>query len=222
MPGEFSRVESKTIQIRQVMIAFALGAVCFLATQVFTRVPLLGWLQKQPIFVTWTMSFPLLSGVMTALSAGVFEESGRFAFKSFLLKPEKSPFWEPVVFGLGHGLCEAVWVLIPVFGRLILISPGKFILPIVERLLAIIMHIGLSVIVWNGFQLNKRWQYLLAAILIHGLVNALIPLAGILGWGILQLEGLFAGITGLFLIYVIYSRKYYIEKESYETSTPID
>lgn len=222
MLGEFSKKESKTNQIWQAMKAFALGAGCFLAAQVFTRVPLLGWLQKQPIFVSWTMSFPLLSGVMIALSAGVFEESGRFAFKSLLQKPGKSPFWEPVVFGLGHGVCEAVWILIPAFGRMILITPRNFVLPIVDRLLAIIMHIGLSVIVWNGFQLNKRWQYLLGAILTHGLVNAFIPLAGRWGWGILQLEGLFAGFAVLFLIYVIYSRKYYLEKESNETSTPID
>jgi len=198
------------------MLVFTLGVLCFLLTQIFTRVPLLGWLQDQTGFMVWTMSYPLLSGVLVALSAGVFEESGRLAIKSLVLKPAKSPIWEPIVFGFGHGLCEAIWVLSPLFGMMSLVGPGQYALPIVERMLAIIMHVGFSVIVWNGFQLNKRWQYLLLAILAHGLVNAFIPLAGRWGWGVLQLEGLFAGFALIIMIYMFYSKKYYRKEVSYE------
>ena len=200
----------------RVLLVFFLGVVCFLLTQVFTRVPLLGWLQKQMGFLVWAMSYPLLSGILVALSAGVFEESGRFAFKALALKPAKSPYWEPIVFGLGHGLCESIWLLRPLFGMISLVGPGQFVLPIVERLLAIAMHIGFSVIVWNGFQLDNRWQYLVLAILGHGLVDALIPLAGKLGLGTVELEAVFSGLTLLLVIYTVYSKRYYRKEESYE------
>ena len=97
--------------IWKIFIVFLLGALCFLVTQILTRVPLLGWLENQTGFLLWVMSYPLFTGILIAMSAGIFEESGRFAFKALVIKPTKSQFWEPVVFGLGHGLCEAVWLL---------------------------------------------------------------------------------------------------------------
>jgi len=193
----------------RVILVFFLGVLCFLLTQIFTRVPLLTLLQKQTGFMLWAMSYPLLSGVLVAMSAGVFEESGRFAFKALALKPARSPFWEPLVFGLGHGLCEAVWLFSSIWGMVGMLEPSQIILPVVERLLAIGMHIGFSVMVWNGFQLNQRLRYLLLAILAHGLVDSLIPLTGMLGWGVMQIEGLLAGLTVLLMIYVFFSRRYY-------------
>ncbi len=160
------------------------------------------------------MSFPLLSGVLVAMSAGLFEESGRFIFKALALKPARALIWEPIIFGLGHGLCEAVWLFSISWSSLILVDASQLILPVLERLLAITMHIGFSVMIWNGFQLDKRLRYLLLAILAHGLVDTLIPLAGKFGWGVLQLEGLLAGIAALLLIYTIYSKKYYLKEGS--------
>lgn len=197
-------------------IVFFLGALCFLFSQVFTRVPLLGWLQSEPGFILWAMSIPLLSGMLVALTAGVFEESGRFAFKALFLKPAHTRISEPVLFGLGHGLCEAVWIFSMVWGTLGVLEPSQLILPVVERMLAITMHVGFSVMIWNGFQLDKRIVYLVLAILVHGAVDALIPLAGVFGWGVLALEGMLVVVAGLLLIYVFQSRKYYNEGVSYE------
>ena len=197
------------------VLVFFLGALCFLVTQVWTRVPLLGWLQKQPGFVLWAMFTPLLSGMVIALTAGIFEESGRFAFKALALKPAKTRILEPVIFGLGHGLCEVVWIFSMFQSSLVLLQPSQLILPVAERLFAVTMHVGFSVMVWNGFQLDKRIRYLILAILAHGMVDALIPLAGKFGWGVMALEGILAGIAALLLIYVFYSRKYYRKEESY-------
>jgi hypothetical protein len=47
-------------------------------------------------------------------------------------------------------------------------------------------------------------------------VDALIPLAGVFGWGVLALEGMLVVVAGLLLIYVFQSRKYYNEGVSYE------
>ena len=199
----------------RVVLVFLLGVACFLLLQVFTRVPLLTWLQKQPDFMLWVMSYPLLGGVLIAMSAGLFEESGRFVFKALALRPARTRIWEPIVFGLGHGMCEAVWLFSTAWSTIISLDPSQMILPVVERLLAITIHVGFSVMIWNGFQLDKRLRYLIMAILAHGFVDALIPLAGRFGWGVLQLEGLVVGAAALLLIYVIYSRKYYLQEELY-------
>ena len=200
----------------RLLIVFFLGALCFLVTQVFTRVPLLGWLQGEPGFILWAMSMPLLIGMLIALTAGIFEESGRFAFKALFMKSAHTRIAEPVIFGLGHGLCEAVWMFSMVWGAISLLEPSQLILAVVERVLAITMHVGFSVMIWNGFQLDKRIRYLALAILAHGAVDALIPLAGALGWGVLALEGMLAVVAGLLLVYVFHSRKFYKEEVSYE------
>ena len=103
-----------------------------------------------------------------------------------------------------------------VWGSISLLQPSQLILPLAERVLAITMHVGFSVMVWNGFQLDKRIRCLVLAILAHGAVDALIPLAGIFGWGVLALEWILAGLASLLLIYVFHSRKYYSEEVSYE------
>lgn len=198
------------------VFVFFLGALCFLVTQVFTRVPLIGWLQKQPSFIVWGLSIPLLSGMLIALTAGIFEESGRFVFKTLALKPARTRFLEPVIFGLGHGICEAVWIFSTFWTSISLLGPSELILPVIERLLAITMHVGFTVMVWNGFQLDQRVRYLVLAVLAHGAVDALIPLAGRFGWGVLALECLFAGLAGLLLFYVFFSRKYYLKEVSHE------
>lgn len=214
-PTVLQPVKKNTTYWRLALVFF-LGVLCFLVTQVFTRVPLLNWLQGEPDFIVWAMSIPLLSGMLIALTAGIFEESGRFAFKALALKPARTQIWEPIVFGLGHGLCEAVWMFSAFWELIDLLQPTQLILPVVERVLAITMHVGFSVIIWNGFQLNQRVRYLVLAILAHGVVDALIPLAGRFGWGVMASEGILAGVAGLLLIYTIYSRKYYRKEDSHE------
>ena len=176
----------------------------------------MNWLQGEPGFLVWAMSYPVFSGVMIVFTAGIFEESGRFAFKALAIKPAKSRISEPVIFGLGHGICEAVWIFSAFWGSISLLQPSQLILPVVERLLAITIHVGFSVMIWNGFQLDKRVRYLILAIAGHGMVDALIPLAGKFGWGVFALEGMIAGIAALLLIYVFYSKKHYRKEETYE------
>lgn len=206
----------KHLSPRRIVLVFFLGALCFLITQVFTRVPLLSWLQAEPDFLLLATSYPLISGILIALTAGIFEESGRFAFKAVALKPARARISEPVIFGLGHGLCEAVWMFSIFWDSISILGFPILVVPVVERLLAITLHVGFSVLIWNGFQLNKRFHYLLMAILAHGMVDALIPLAGKLGWGVLAMEGIVAVFAGLSLIYVFHSRKYYKEEVSHE------
>jgi len=47
-------------------------------------------------------------------------------------------------------------------------------------------------------------------------VDAMIPLAGKLGWGVLVLEGIVASFAAFALVYIYYSKKYYRKEVSHE------
>ena len=114
---------------------------------------------------------------------------------------------QPVLFGLGHGVAEAMMILVP---ALMIVPITQLWLAILERLLAIILHITLTVVVWNGFQRKQRVLYLLAAVAIHGIVDSLIPILMPLANSVLMIEGALAAIDVLMIIYAIHSTKYYI------------
>lgn len=196
---------------RKRILVFLLGVLCFIVSQVLLRLPILNYLQDSPNFILYYTFNPLIIGLIIAFSAGVFEEGFRFIFKRFLIKPVKTDILEPILFGLGHGLVEALIVLEPFLQT----TPIKSLaLGIMERILAIILHIGLSVIVWNGFQKDERVKYLILAIVVHGAVNSLIPILGGAPWGILLIEGLLAIVAIVMLVYIYRSKKLYnLEEE---------
>jgi uncharacterized membrane protein YhfC len=72
------------------------------------------------------------------------------------------------------------------------------------------------VVVWNGFQKNRRVLYLLIAILIHGLVDSLIPILSPLPNAIFLLEGALVVVDIIMVGYAWYSRKYYTGRNSNE------
>lgn len=189
---------------------FLLGAACFIISQPLLRLPILQSLQKSTDFTLAYTLNPILIGILIALSAGVFEEGFRFLFKQFLIRPSECTISQPIVFGLGHGIAEALIILLPALASLSIVQLG---LAFLERGLAIILHVTLTVMVWNGFQQKQRVLYLLIAIAIHGFVDALIPVFASFSNSVLLLEGAFAVIDVLLIIYTFYSKKYYISKE---------
>ncbi len=196
--------------MKRKIFLFLLGALCFTISQPLLRIPLLNYLQTTSDFILFYSLNPLLVGILIAFSAGIFEEGFRFIFRRFLFKPISFSILDPILFGLGHGLTEASMVLLPIASILPLKS---LYLPLLERFLAVILHIGLSLIIWNGFQVNKKYLYLGLTILLHGLVNSLIPL---LTWTenyILLIEGSLALIDIFVIIYVYRSKKHYNLKE---------
>ncbi len=135
------------------------------------------------------------------LSAGLFEETARYLVYRFLLKGDRG-WRQGVMFGAGHGGVEALlvgllglWTLIQVTAlqgvdlntimsaeeaelasRQIAAyqsAPWHLILlGAVERVGAVMAHLGLAVLVLQSFvRRNRLW--LLAAILWHALLNAL-------------------------------------------------
>lgn len=189
---------------------FVLGAICFIVSQPLFRIPILNYLQGTTKFILFYRLNPLLVGILIAFSAGIFEEGFRFIFRSFLSKPVKFGIAEPIIFGLGHGLAEALIVLLP---ALFTFPLSSLYIGILERFLAIILHIGLTVIVWNGFQLNKKYKYLLIAILLHGFVNSLIPIFSLTKYWIILIESSLVLIDICIIIYIYRSKKYYLKEE---------
>lgn len=171
---------------------FVLGFLSFLVSQVLIRVPLLGILTKNPKFIIFQINNALLVGCLIAVSAGVFEEVFRFLFRRFLVR-EGAKISEPIIFGLGHSLMEIIYIFAPIIisSGLSMISP----LGIIERVIATLIHIELSIIVWNGFLVNKKYLYLLLAVLLHSICDMLIPLAMSAGVTSYALEMLFFAVT---------------------------
>lgn len=146
---------------------------------------------------------------LIALSAGVFEEVFRFIFKEFFIRPKESTFLQPILFGLGHGFMEVLIIFIPNMSQMIIM--GTLPIAIVERMLAIVAHIFFTIIIWNGFQRNKKFQHLILAIFAHGLLDLMAGLGVSGGFNIWVVEGIFAlfDIVGIF--YIFNSKKYYKE-----------
>lgn len=187
---------------------FFLGTICFTISQPLLRIPILDYFQGKTRFILFCRLNPLLVGILIAFSAGVFEEGFRFLFKRFLLKSVELGILEPILFGFGHGLAEALIILLP---YLSVVPLKSLYMGIIERILAIILHIGLTVIIWNGFQFDKRYRFLGIAILIHGFINSLIPIFS--QNRILLIEVILVLIDMLIILYIFKSKKYYFKEE---------
>jgi ABC-2 type transport system permease protein len=68
--------------------------------------------------------------------------------------------------------------------------PASGLLPLFERLLAIILHVSLSIWVWKAYQ-KKNYLLLTAAILYHTLVDSLLVVFGVQKLDFWLMEGLF-------------------------------
>ncbi|WP_425539242.1 YhfC family glutamic-type intramembrane protease [Microaceticoccus formicicus] len=148
-----------------ILKSFILGMLSFLVSQILIRLPVLKLIQQSSNYNVYISFYPLLVIGLLAITAGIFEETGRFLFRKCFLS-KQSLISYAIIFGLGHSLMEIIYLFYPYLGTG-LISPIAYL----ERLFATFIHIGLSVIVWEGFLLNKKYKYLLIAIIVHGIVD---------------------------------------------------
>jgi uncharacterized membrane protein YhfC len=176
---------------------WAAGAVVFFVSQVVLRfpwqIPLGKWVHANSVQQPWLMTAFLL---FSSLTAGIFEEWGRWVGYRTMLKANREPR-DGVMFGLGHGGAESILLVgLSTGGTVVvawLIQRGTITAgPVVEglqkqlaganfwsaslagaeRLIAMAMHVGLSLIVLQAFARGGvRWVWL--AVLLHFAVNAL-------------------------------------------------
>lgn len=198
---------------REKFMLFFMGVLCFFITQILLRLPLLSILQKNLQWNQWTFAYPFIFTLIVAFSAGFFEEGGRFLFRKFLLRaPGENqgyfPFsdrWEcPLIFGLGHGICELVFLLQLSHA----ITPIFHLDFLGERIIALVFHIGMSFLIFQGCSHNQGGRAFLLAFFLHGFFDSLIFF---LSWSYLAVYGLW--IIGDLLII---NRILTVRKEAYD------
>ena len=158
--------------------AFLLGAIVFTVSQLLTRIPLLGLLQGTAWFQIFTMTNTVVYIFLLALSAGIFEELGRYFGIKLSLKKDMLTWQNGFAFGLGHGGIEAFLLAgLPLVNIIIntisgqnstavMSPPADFLLGGVERIIAVALHIGLTMLVLYAVR-HKKTVYLIFAIAAH-------------------------------------------------------
>jgi uncharacterized membrane protein YhfC len=144
---------------------------------------------------SWMQDYPVAYVTYAATMAGVFEETARYvSFKSLFKKyPGKRT---GISYGIGHGGVESIlltgvgmaillvtaikvnagdasaadaWAL----GNYDAVGPGMILAGGIERLSAISLHLGLSMIVYRSVYCEKSFGYYPLAILLHALVDVI-------------------------------------------------
>lgn len=175
--------------------------ICFVLSQLCLRLPLLKLLNNNLWIYSFQSLYPLIYGFLLTLSAGLFEEGGRFIFRDKILKENNSKS-DAIIFGLGHGLIEVIFVIILSFNNLNLLTSSDIFLGLYERLLAVIFHIGMTVLIWLGFNRMKKYRYLILAIFLHGFFDYFIILKNIFEFSNLILYGSWTLLCVIILIFI--------------------
>ncbi|EQB86784.1 putative membrane protein YhfC [Clostridium punense] len=222
------------IKKRKNVKPFFIGSLVFLISQILLRIPLITYvLPKLDWYLSISVFNPILYSIFLGLTAGIFEEVGRYIGIKLGLKNQRT--WEDgISFGMGHGGLEAmlitgivnlqylIWLLAYSKGTLdsIMISSKAQQLKAFfdtitttgvlaagfERIGAIIIHIGLTLIVLYGVK-NRKKLCLPLAILIHGFIDTSIGVVQALRLNLMVFQGVFIiSIIGL-LGYIIISKK---------------
>lgn len=188
---------------RKYLKPLLLGMLCFFVTQILLRLPLLQLLSRSSDFLFFEGTQPLFFGILLALSAGLFEETGRFVFMKLGL-PKKNSWTTGVWFGLGHGGIEALLV----YGLPVLMVPaaqasGNLLVGGIERIFAVLLHVGMSLLVLYGMQKNQKRYYFLA-LLVHTFVDALVTIIPLcFGNNILLIEAALILISMVLFFYTL-------------------
>lgn len=212
---------------------FLAGVGVFVLFQMLLRIPILNyWLAPQPWFQGLSQR-PWLLGLFLGLSAGLFEEVGRFAGMSLFMKGRHS-WYDGLAFGAGHGGIEAILLvglqnvnnlviartinaqgleglsqMIPpqvaqqLFDQMTQLRVWEVLLGSLERGIAVTLHIGLSLLVLHSIRSKKR-SFLFLAIGLHTLIDApIVILPAVFGWNVYQLEVFLLGLALLSLLWIV-------------------
>lgn len=192
---------------------FLWGSLTFIVSQPLLRIPLITFLSSNFLSVNqFQVQYPIAYVLLIALSAGLFEEVGRYLVMTFILKKNRS--WnDGVIFGLGHGGVEAFLLVgLPIMMTLFSgasrgVSSSDFLLGAVERVFAIILHVGLSVLVMKTVKSNKK-RYVIFAIFIHTVIDSMVGIIPMfVSNGVIMIEVTLAIVSLLLFLYAIFLRK---------------
>ncbi|MEG1002078.1 MAG: YhfC family glutamic-type intramembrane protease [Clostridium sp.] len=168
-----------------------------------------------------TIIYMLYGGLM----AGIFEETARYICFRFILKDERR-IQDGISYGIGHGGIEAILFVgvtyviniavslminagVPVEGamqgaynQLSIIPSYNFGLAGIERVCAIIIQIGLSIIVFNAVKYGKKSYYFIA-ILIHAFIDFPVALVQRGTLNVVVMEIMLILVSVVFILFII-------------------
>lgn len=102
-----------------------------------------------------------------------------------------------------------------IYQQVTALTPLTLILGGAERILAMAMHVGLTMIIWAGLRTGKKWRSLLLAILIHAAIDAaVVILPALLAISTIGLELVFAGCSGLLVLYALRVRRLFTQPDA--------
>ena len=215
-----------------------LGAVAFFASsQVLEKIVHLLVLHPQKDGTVPLMTEnPLLYVIYGVCMAALFEETARLVFFKWLEKKRALEDSDALAYGLGHGGLELLYLgmgslisLLILFSLLESSNPDlanllpkntletvqslsgwQVYLLGVERVLALVMQIGLSFWVYQAVR-QKKWIYLVAAYGLHALFD-LAPSLSQVGWlsNPLLVEGLLAAEV---IIFIYFTKTIFYKKQ---------
>jgi hypothetical protein len=214
-----------------------IGAIAFfVSAQVLEKIVHLLVLRPQRDGTIALMTeHPFLYVIYGIAMAALFEETARFIFFKWLEKKRKLEVSDALAYGLGHGGLELLYVGIASLINLFILfsavqsqnpkvlelltenmletirtlAPWQVYLLGLERILALLLQVGLTIWVYQAVR-QKKWIYLLAAYALHALFD-LAPALSQVGWisNPLIVEGLLAvEVVGfIFLTKSIFCKK---------------
>lgn len=173
---------------KKAMIPALVGAGCFVVFALVLE-------QLLHVFIIpLVMGTPWLYAAYGCLAAGLFEETGRLVGLTYLCKKRDASLGTGLAYGVGHGGIEAI-VLVglsaisnltvmlqyqsgamstamqSVGAQLAAMPPEVFWWGGIERVIAIALHIALSMLIWMVVTKRVPFWFYPIAILLHALVN---------------------------------------------------
>lgn len=189
-----------------VIVPFFIGTLTFVISQLLLRLPLLQLLQ-QNVDIQIAMQIHVVPYfVFLALTAGVFEEIGRYL--GFRCMKKHRTMYDAAALGLGHGAVEAILLTaLPIISMGIL-PLADTVMASIERISAMLAHVAFTLIVWKGITSHKG-NYLIMAILLHAVYDFLAVMLVYSGIAIAVIEAalLMVSILMLSLCYIFIVKK---------------
>ncbi len=226
------------------LLAVLVGALVFFVFQGLIRIPILQTISTMPWYIVMS-SNPWLLGFFLAITAGLFEETGRWLAFRFLLR-NKLELKNGLALGVGHGGFEAIFLvglayinnlvysltinngtfdttIGPALGgyaeqikNLLIGTPSYlFLMGGLERAMTIAIQIALTLVVYFSVRYRKPALYWLAVAL-HFLLDFPAVVLPSLGLGIWFIEGFVLVCAAASLWFIFASKKFDIKLAAQE------
>lgn len=224
------------------LMAVLIGAGVFVVSQIVLRIPLLALVGKQQWYIDMSANAYVL-GLFLGLTAGLFEEVGRYIAMKFFMK--KTLSWKnAVAFGIGHGGIEAIALVgLTLLNYLVMsfmINSGAFDslvaakLPpeIAQQIRVLLVESPTVNFLAGGFERVmtmsiqiafsimvlysvkfRKPLYLVLAILLHALVDAPLVVLSTMGLSVWAIELYVAALAVAAFVYIIKAKDSFEKRE---------